>query len=58
MRINYRNQDFQIINKNRGYSCNSCEFASRDYNIPWCVLFCHVGKIWIKDICNSDIFEL
>ena len=58
MKVNYKNQDLKIINKNRGFSCCSCEFASHNYNISWCALFCRSGKIWIKDIFNSDIFRL
>ena len=56
MKINRNNRDFKIINSNRGYSCCSCVFDSV-YTYP-CVLFCCSGKIWIKDIVNSDIFRL
>lgn len=58
MKINYKNKDLKITNKNRGFGCSSCEFATFNYDIRWCVLFCRSGKIWIKDIFYSDIFRV
>ena len=57
MKVNCNNQDFKIINRNRGYTCSSCIFDSHE-NLIWCSLLCRSGKIWIKDIFNSDIFTL
>ena len=57
MKINRNNQDLKIINRNRGYNCYSCAFEFNNDVYP-CILFCRSGKIWIKDIFNSDIFRL
>ena len=57
MKINRNNQDLKTINRNRGYNCLSCVFSSTPYMYD-CISFCHFGKIWIKDIFNSDIFRL
>ena len=57
MKINCNNQYFKITDRNRGYSCDSCAFDPHQ-NLFWCVVFCRSGKIWIKDIFNSDIFRL
>jgi hypothetical protein len=57
MKINRNNQDLKITNHNRIYNCFSCVFNS-PLRIRWCSLFCRSGKVWIKDIFNSDIFRL
>lgn len=57
MKINRNNRDLKIINRNRGYNCYSCAFEFNNDVYP-CILFCRSGKIWIKDIFNSDIFRL
>jgi hypothetical protein len=57
MKINYKNIDLKIISYNCGYDCGPCKLRS-NYNFYWCNLFCRSGKIWIKDIFNSDIFRL
>lgn len=57
MKINRNNQDLKTINRNRGSNCLPCVFHSTAH-MYYCILFCHFGKIWIKDICNSDIFRL
>ncbi len=57
MKINYNNRDLKIIDPNREYSCFSCALNST-IHLQWCVFLCRSGKIWIKDISNSDIFRL
>ena len=57
MKINYKNQDLKIINRSRRYNCYSCALNPTTH-LQWCVLFCRFGKIWIKDILNSDIFRV
>ena len=58
MKINRNNQDLKIINWNSDYGCGSCVFKKPRSNFYYCNLFCRSGKIWIKDIFNSDIFRL
>ena len=57
MKVNYKNRDLKTVNRNSEYRCSSCELHSH-YNIHWCMLFCRPGKMWMKDIFNSDIFRL
>lgn len=57
MKINYKNQDLKIINWDSFYDCGSCAFKPQS-NFYYCNLFCRSGKIWIKDIFNSDIFRV
>ena len=57
MKINYNNQDLEVINRKHGYGCLLCEIYSSQ-NLIWCSRVCRFGNIWIKDICNSDIFRL
>jgi hypothetical protein len=57
MKVNRNGKDLKITNSNRGFPCNSCAFKPHQ-NLSWCVVFCRSGKIWIKDICNSDIFRI
>jgi hypothetical protein len=56
MKINCNNRDLKI-DRNYEHSCFSCAFGSSN-NLHWCRLFCRSGKIWIKDIFNSDIFKV
>lgn len=56
MKINYENQDLKI-DHNYEPSCFSCVLNSTA-QLQWCRLFCRTGKIWVKDIFNSDIFRL
>lgn len=57
MKINRNNQDLKISSDRGQHHCVSCAFELT-HNLYWCDLFCRSGRIWMKDIFNSDIFRL
>lgn len=57
MKINYKNQDLKISNCYYGAKCLLCVFNST-FHLHYCSLLCRHGKIWVKDVFNSDIFKL